>query len=121
MKKLWKRLLTGCTALAMALALTAPALAAEGETAPQQPDPWAYEYFADGYALGLVDDNYGSYIKSVVTQEQLDAMTSIVAAKLLETEGENTFFLAEGAGHMVDPGGIVNGLREMGYTVEQVK
>ncbi len=88
MKKLWKRLLAVCTALAMAFTLSLPALAAEGEPAPaepapvQQPDPWAYEYFADGYALGLVDDSYGSYIKSVVTQEQLDAMTGVVAAKL---------------------------------------
>ena len=38
------------------------------------------------------------------------------AASYLETEGENTFFLAVGAGHMVDPGGIVSGLRELGYT-----
>lgn len=43
------------------------------------------------------------------------------AAEYLETEGENTFFLAVGAGHMVDPGGIVSGLRELGYTVELVK
>lgn len=42
------------------------------------------------------------------------------AAEYLETEGENTFFLAVGAGHMVDPGGIVSGLRELGYTVELV-
>lgn len=43
------------------------------------------------------------------------------AASYLETEGENTFFLAVGAGHMVDPGGIVSGLRELGYTVELVE
>ena len=42
------------------------------------------------------------------------------AAEYLETEGENTFLLAVGAGHMVDPGGIVSGLRELGYTVELV-
>ena len=36
------------------------------------------------------------------------------AAEYLETEGENTFFLAVGAGHMVDPGGIVSGLRGAG-------
>ena len=35
-------------------------------------------------------------------------------------EGENTFFLAVGAGHMLDPGGIISGLRDMGYTVELV-
>lgn len=43
------------------------------------------------------------------------------AARYLEREGENTFFLAVGAGHMLDPGGIVSGLRELGYTVELVK
>ena len=42
------------------------------------------------------------------------------AAKLLEREGENTFFLAVGAGHMGDPGGIVSGLRALGYTVEEL-
>ena len=42
------------------------------------------------------------------------------AAEYLETEGENTFFLAVGAGHMVDPGGIVSGLKQLGYTVELV-
>ena len=42
------------------------------------------------------------------------------AAEYLEAEGENTVFLAVGAGHMVDPGGIVSGLRELGYTVELV-
>ena len=42
------------------------------------------------------------------------------AAQLLEREGENTFFMAVGAGHMVDPGGIVSGLRALGYVVEPV-
>ena len=40
------------------------------------------------------------------------------AAGYLETEGSHTYFMAVGAGHMVDPGGIVSGLRELGYTVE---
>ena len=40
------------------------------------------------------------------------------AAEYLETEGSHTYFMAVGAGHMVDPGGIVSGLRELGYTVE---
>ena len=42
------------------------------------------------------------------------------AAEYLELPGENTVLLAVGAGHMVDPGGIVSGLRELGYTVELV-
>ena len=51
---------------------------------------------------------------------KLDPGMIAAAAEYLETEGENTFFLAVGAGHMVDPGGIVSGLRELGYTVELV-
>ena len=42
------------------------------------------------------------------------------AAGYLETEGSHTYFMAVGTGHMVDPGGIVSGLRELGYTVELV-
>ena len=42
------------------------------------------------------------------------------AAEYLELPGENTVLLAVGAGHMADPGGIVSGLRELGYTVELV-
>ena len=51
---------------------------------------------------------------------QRDPGMTAAAAEYLETEGENTFFRAVGAGHMVDPGGIVSGLRELGYTVELV-
>lgn len=36
-------------------------------------------------------------------------------------DGGHTYFMAVGAGHMLDPGGIVSGLRALGYTVEQVK
>lgn len=39
------------------------------------------------------------------------------AARFLEAEGKNTVFMAVGAGHMSDPGGIVSGLRALGYTV----
>ena len=37
---------------------------------------------ADSYAMGLVDDNYTTYIQSTITSEQLSAMTGIVADKL---------------------------------------
>lgn len=43
------------------------------------------------------------------------------AAAYLEREGNNIVFMAVGAGHMTDPGGIVSGLRDLGYTVELVK
>ena len=68
--------------LAAALLLT-PALAAGTEQAPQQlPDPWAYSAIADSYAMGLMDDNFTTYIQSPLTLEQLEHMTGIVAAKL---------------------------------------
>ena len=43
------------------------------------------------------------------------------AAAYLEQEGSHTVFMAVGAGHMTDPGGIISGLRALGYTVELAK
>lgn len=40
------------------------------------------------------------------------------AARYLESDGSHTYFMAVGAGHMMDPGGIVSGLQALGYTVE---
>ena len=42
------------------------------------------------------------------------------AADYLNQTGSHTGLLVVGAGHMVDPGGIVSGLKELGYTVELV-
>ena len=58
------RLLAGVLAAGL---LSLPALAAEDTQQPQMPDPWAVSALADSYALGLVDDNYTSYIQSTVT------------------------------------------------------
>lgn len=66
------------SAVMAALLLAAPVLAAE----EQQPAPWVYSALADSYAMGLMDDDYGSYISDPITREQLDAMTEIVANKL---------------------------------------
>lgn len=77
-----KKVLSAIVTLALVLCLGAPALAAEAETPAQQPAPWTYEYLADAYALGLVDDNYGTYIQSPVTMEQLESMRTIVSDKL---------------------------------------
>ena len=87
--------------------LAVPALAAE-ETAPQLPDAWAVEELADSYALGLVDDNYTTYIQSPVTAEQLEAMTDVVADKLAVLELPQR--KADTAGLVVDTtrGGVVN-------------
>ena len=76
-----KKLLSAILALALVLCLGMPALAAEPEAA-QEPAPWTYEYLADTYALGLMDDGYGKYIQSPITQDQLTAMTDIVSDKL---------------------------------------
>lgn len=81
-----KKILSVLLSLALVLCLSVPALAAEAEApaqAPAQaPAPWTYEYLADAYALGLVDDNYASYILDPVTMEQLESMTAIVSDKL---------------------------------------
>ena len=76
-----KKLLSAILSLALVLCLGMPALAAEPEAA-QEPAPWTYEYLADTYALGLMDDGYGKYIQSPITQDQLTAMTDIVSDKL---------------------------------------
>lgn len=76
-----KKMLSAILALALVLCLGMPALAAEPEAA-QEPAPWTYEYLADTYALGLMDNGYGKYIQSPITQDQLTAMTDIVSDKL---------------------------------------
>ncbi len=76
-----KKLLSAILTLALVLCLGMPALAAEPEKA-QEPAPWTYEYLADTYALGLMDDGYGKYIQSPITQDQLTAMTDIASDKL---------------------------------------
>jgi uncharacterized protein YbaP (TraB family) len=75
------KLLSLLLALALAVGLVAPAFAAE-ETEFQLPSPWAVESLADAYALGLVDDNYGSYIQSPLTEDALTALTAVAADKL---------------------------------------
>ena len=103
-----RRLLAGILTAAI---LAVPALAAE-ETAPapQTPDAWAVEYLADSYAMGLVDDGYASYIKSQVTAEQLERMTTVVADKLALLELPQR--AADEAGLVVDTtrGGVMNAL-----------
>lgn len=77
-----KKILSVFLSLALVLCLSVPALAAESETPAQAPAPWTYEYLADSYALGLLDDNYGGYILSPVTMEQLESMKTVVSGKL---------------------------------------
>ena len=90
--------------------LWAPALAAEPETPAQTPSPWAYDALADSYAMGLVDDDYPSYIQDPLTQEQLEAMTAVAAGKLALLELPQR--PADAAGLVVDTtrGGVMNAL-----------
>ena len=78
-------------------------------------DPEAFLAVYDKQAILNSDDELNAKLFT-----ERDPGMIAAAAEYLETEGENTFFLAVGAGHMVDPGGIVSGLRELGYTVELV-
>ena len=90
--------------------LWAPALAAEPGTPAPTPAPWAYDALADSYAMGLVDDNYPSYIQDPLTQEQLEAMTAVAAGKLALLELPQR--PADTAGLVVDTtrGGVMNAL-----------
>lgn len=48
-------------------------------------------------------------------------MIQVAASYLEQDDGAgHTYFMAVGAGHMLDPGGIVSGLQELGFTVEPV-
>ncbi len=77
-----KRMIKFLLSAALSAALLAvPALAAE-EPPAQLPSPWAYSSIADSYAMGLMDDGFGTYITSPLTGEQMEAMTEILAAKL---------------------------------------
>ena len=92
-RNLLKKALAGLLSAAL---LVLPALAAE----PQQPSSWAVSQLADSYALGLVDDNYTTYIQSPVTMEQLESMTKVVADKLALLELEPR--TADAVGLVVD-------------------
>lgn len=84
-----RKLLSGALALALALGLSAPALAEEeapaaleAESVQQHPAPWAYSALADAYAMGMVGDDYTSYILNPVTGEQVSALAALTADKL---------------------------------------
>ena len=98
-----KQVLAGLLSAAL---LALPVLAAE----PQQPASWAVSQLADSYALGLVDDNYPSYLQSPVTMEQLETITDVVADKLALLELEQR--TADTVGLVVDTtrGGVMNAL-----------
>ena len=76
-------------------------------------DPEAFSKVYDKAAIINSTDELNSKLFT-----QRDPGMIKAAAGYLETEGSHTYFMAVGAGHMVDPGGIVSGLRELGYTVE---
>ena len=74
------------------------------------------EAFSKVYDKASIIDSTDELNSKLFTQRDPGMIQA--AAEYLETEGSHTYFMAVGAGHMVDPGGIVSGLRELGYTVE---
>ena len=74
------------------------------------------EAFSKVYDKASIIDSTDELNSKLFTQRDPGMIKA--AAEYLETEGSHTYFMAVGAGHMVDPGGIVSGLRELGYTVE---
>nr|WP_317325198.1 TraB/GumN family protein [uncultured Flavonifractor sp.] len=78
-------------------------------------DPGAFSQVYDKAAIINSTDELNAKLFT-----QRDPGMIRAAAQYLETAGSHTYFLAVGAGHMVDPGGIVSGLKELGYTVELV-
>lgn len=74
------------------------------------PDAWAVGELADSYAMGLVDDNYTTYIQSTITSEQLSAMTGIVADKLALLELPQRAADTEGLVVDTTRGGVMNAL-----------
>lgn len=83
MKKLVSLLLVLCLCLTPVLAAedATPPLA-EPAAEPQQPSAWSVPYLADAYGLKLVDDNYGAYITSPITADQMVDLTGKVYGKL---------------------------------------
>ena len=99
--------------LAFGLLGTTPALAAEGEVAPQEPAPlpaWSYGMVADGYALGLFGDEIYTAHDQIVTEDQLGQMTQVVASKLALLEVEQRPAADEGLVVDTTRGGVVNAL-----------
>ena len=75
-----KRLLTLLLALGL-LGSTIPVMAAE-EAGPTPLPAWAYSELADAYAMGLVDDDIYTNHENIITMEQLEKLTKVVADKL---------------------------------------
>ena len=108
----------GLAGVLAAVLVSLPALAAEETPQPQLPDAWAVSALADSYALGLVDDNYATYIQSPVTMEQLDNMCGIAAGKLALLELPRR--TADTVGLVVDTtrGGVMNALYQQAAAYE---
>ncbi len=77
-------------------------------------DSFAASFDKDAYLTGEDELGYKLFAER-------DPNMIAAAVKLLEAEGENTFLMAVGAGHMIGDTGIVQGLINLGYTVEVVK
>ena len=76
----------------------------------------------EGFAKSYPKDeiiNGGDELESKLFTDRDPGMIAY-AENYLEQEGSHTGLLVVGAGHMIGSGGIVQGLRDLGYTVEVV-
>lgn len=76
----------------------------------------------EGFAKAYPKDetiNGGDELESKLFTDRDPGMINY-AARYLEQEGSHTGLLVVGAGHMIGSGGIVQGLKNLGYTVEVV-
>ena len=76
----------------------------------------------EGFAQAYPKDetiNGGDELESKLFTDRDPGMIAY-AANYLEQEGSHTGMLVVGAGHMIGSGGIVQGLKDLGYTVEVV-
>ena len=94
-------------------------LEAQQETLDAMMDSWKRrdpEALAAVYGKDAIVAGSGGLSARLYTERDPGMIEA--AARYLEADGAHTYFMAVGAGHMLDPGGIVSGLRALGYTVE---
>lgn len=100
----------------------------EGEDSTQETMDDMLLKWKNGDAKGLEELVFSTEATSGVDKEFNEKLWDIRNANMVEsieeylsTDSENDYFVVVGAGHMLNHNGIVSGLIDLGYTVEQVK
>lgn len=117
------------TKSALTAVLGEEALTQEGQAAVEEGveqislwmDQWKtrdVEGFAKSYPKDEIINGADELESKLFTDRDPGMIT--YAADYLEQEGSHTGLLVVGAGHMIGSGGIVQGLKDLGYTVEVV-